>query len=186
MLLRPNATFELAEKLQRGSVSFGEIYSFISGLYFRGKVAYAHAFADAPSAVPSALIIVPGLGLVPLDTPVSSDQLTAIGSVSIESDNRAFRRALVRDAQRLDQSSGPTCSFVLLGSIASDKYTEPLLEVFGERLVFPADFVGRGDMSRGGLMLRSAGSGIELAYVPVVGAVRRGSRPPKLTPLRKR
>jgi len=117
MLLRPNATFELAEKLQRGSVSFGEIYSFISGLYFRGKVAYAHAFADAPSAVPSALIIVPGLGLVPLDTPVSSDQLTAIGSVSIESDNRAFRTALVRDAQRLDQSAGPTCSFVLLGSM---------------------------------------------------------------------
>jgi hypothetical protein len=186
MLLRPNATFELAEKLQRGAVSFGEIYSFISGLYFRGKVAYAHAFADAPSAVPSALIIVPGLGLIPLDTPVSSDQLTAIGSVSIESDNRAFRTALVRDAQRLDQSAGLTCSFVLLGSIASDKYTEPLLEVFGERLVFPADFVGRGDMSRGGLMLRSAGAGVELSYVPVLGAVRRGSRPPKLAPLHKR
>ena len=186
MLLRPNATFELAEKLQRGSVSFGEIYSFISGLYFRGKVAYAHAFADAPSAVPSALIIVPGLGLVPLDTPVSSDQLTTIGSVSIESDNRAFRTALVRDAQQLDQSAGPTCSFVLLGSIASDKYTEPLLEVFGERLIFPAEFVGRGDMSRGGLMLRAASSGVELSCIPVVGAVRRGSRPPKLTPLRKR
>ena len=128
----------------------------------------------------------PGQGLVPLETPVTSDQLAAIGSVSIESDNQAFRMALVRDALRIQQAAGPDCSFVLLGSIASDKYTEPLLEVFGERLFFPADFVGPGDMSRGGLMLRAAGSGVELTYLPVVGAVRRGSRPPKLTPLRKR
>jgi hypothetical protein len=52
MLLRPNATFELAERLRGGSVTIGEVYSFISGLYFRGKVAYAAAFANAPSAMP--------------------------------------------------------------------------------------------------------------------------------------
>ena len=186
MLLRTDATFELAERLRGGSVPIGEVYSFISGLYFRGKVAYAAAFANAPRALPPATIIVPGQGLVPLETPVTSDQLTAIGSVSIETDSQAFRTALMRDALNMEQVAGPDCSFVLLGSIASDKYTEPLLEVFGERLVFPADFVGRGDMSRGGLMLRAAGSGVELTYVPVLGAVRRGSRPPKLTPLRKR
>lgn len=183
MLLRPDATFELAERLRRGEVTIGEIYSFISGLYFRGKAAYADAFADAPPALPSAVIIVPGLGLVPMEMPVSADQLNVIGRISIESDNQAFRAALARDAGRLQEAAGPGCSFVLLGSIASDKYTQPLIEVFGERLVFPADFVGRGDMSRGGLMLRAAGSGVELAYVPVAGAVRRGSRPPKLTPL---
>jgi len=183
MLLRPSATFELAERLRGGSVTIGEVYSFISGLYFRGKVAYAAAFANAPSAIPSATIIVPGQGLVPLETSVTSEQLIAIGSVSIENDYQAFRAALVRDALRIERAAGPDCAFVLLGSIASDKYTEPLLEVFGERLVFPADFVGRGDMSRGGLMLRAAGSGVELAYIPVVGAVRRGSRPPKLAPL---
>src|SRR5882724_13074402 len=183
MLLRPDATFELAERLRGGSVTIGEVYSFISGLYFRGKVAYAAAFANAPSTLPSATIIVPGQGLVPLETPVTSDQLTAIGSVSIESDNQTFRAALMGDALRIEQVAGSDCSFVLLGSIASDKYTEPLLEVFGERLVFPADFLGRGDMSRGGLMLRAAGSGVELAYIPVVGAIRRGSRAPKLTPL---
>jgi hypothetical protein len=186
MLLRPDATFELAERLRRGPVSIGEVYSFISGLYFRGKVAYVEAFANAPSALPSSTIIVPGQGLVTLETPVTSDQLAAIGSVSIESDHQAFRTALVRDALRIEQHAGPECTFVLLGSIASDKYTEPLLEVFGERLVFPADFVGRGDMSRGGLMLRAAGSGVELDYIPVAGAVRRGSRPPKLTPLSRR
>jgi hypothetical protein len=58
-----------------------------------------------------------------------------------------------------------------------------LLDIFGERLLFPADFVGRGDMSRGGLMLRSASAGAELAYVSVEGAVRHGARPPKLAPL---
>jgi len=74
---------------------------------------------------------------------------------------------------------------VLLGSVASEKYTGPLLEVFGERLLFPTDFVGRGDMSRGGLMLRCARSGIELPYIPVRGALRHGARPPRLERWRK-
>ena len=69
---------------------------------------------------------------------------------------------------------------VLLGSIATGKYADALLEVFGERLLFPSDFVGRGDMSRGGLMLRRVQDGQELPYIPVNGAVRRGKRPPKL------
>jgi hypothetical protein len=47
-------------------------------------------------------------------------------------------------------------------------------------LLFPSEFVGRGDMSRGGLMLRSAREGIELDYVPASGAILRGRRPPKL------
>jgi hypothetical protein len=51
-----------------------------------------------------------------------------------------------------------------------------------ERLLFPAEFVGRGDMSRGGLMLRCVDQRTELSYVPVQGAMRRGARPPKLPP----
>jgi hypothetical protein len=58
-----------------------------------------------------------------------------------------------------------------------------LLEIFGGRLMFPIDFVGRGDMSRGGLLLRRAVDGDELNYVPVAGAVLHGARPPKLPPL---
>ena len=61
---------------------------------------------------------------------------------------------------------------------------EALLSVFGERLTFPLDFVGRGDMSRGGLLLRCVRAERELTYVPVSGAVRHGPRPPKLTPVR--
>ena len=77
-----------------------------------------------------------------------------------------------------------SCDVVLLGSVASGKYVDLLLPVFGDRLMFPPDFVGRGDMSRGGLMLRCARSGDELPYVPVAGAVRHGKRPPKLTPIK--
>ena len=73
---------------------------------------------------------------------------------------------------------------VLLGSIATAKYVDVLLEHFGQRLCFPADFVGRGDMSRGGLLLRRAVDGCELTYIPVAGAVRKGKRPPKLEPRR--
>jgi hypothetical protein len=71
---------------------------------------------------------------------------------------------------------------VLLGSIASARYVEPLLEVFGARLSVPETFAGRGDMSRGGLLLRCAATGEELVYAPAEGATRHGARPPKLDP----
>ena len=46
-----------------------------------------------------------------------------------------------------------------------------------------ATFVGRGDMSRGGLLLRHARSGVELDYLPLRGATRHGARPPRLLPV---
>lgn len=185
MLLREQARFDLAEKLRQGAASIGEVYSFISGLYFRGKMAYTETFGAAPPGIPRALVIVPGIGLVPSDTPVTIEQLRATANIPVDERNEAYRDALLRAARLLDEHAGPTCLYVLLGSIASGKYTAPLLEVFGERLVFPADFVGRGDMSRGGLMLRRAHSGIELSYIPVHGAVRHGARPPKLERLQR-
>jgi len=54
---------------------------------------------------------------------------------------------------------------VLLGSIATPKYLEPLNEVLGPRLHVPQEFIGRGDMSRGALMLRCAAEGHELTYI---------------------
>ena len=74
----------------------------------------------------------------------------------------------------------------LTGSIATGKYANILIDAFGERLRFPIDFVGRGDMSRGGLLLRCAQEGRQLEYQAVVGAVRHGKRPPKLEPARPR
>ena len=185
MLLREQARFDLAVKVRQGVAAIGEVYSFISGLYFRGKIAYAEAFRAAPPGIPPALVIVPGGGLVPPDTPVTIQQLRSIADIPVDESNHTYRDALLCGATLLDQHAGPVCQYVLLGSIASGKYTGPLLELFGERLVFPADFVGRGDMSRGGLMLRCARSGIELSYVPVKGAVRHGVRPPRLERWRK-
>jgi len=182
VLLRPEADFALAERLRDRNATLGEAYAFISGLYFRGKLAYAQAFAAPPRGVPPALVIVPGLGLISPDTMVDSEQLRRIGDVSIEENNLAYREPLLRDATRLEQGAGPDCQYLLLGSIATEKYTEPLLNVFRERLLFPAEFVGRGDMSRGGLMLRRASSGEQLSYIALQGAIRRGRRPPKLAP----
>jgi hypothetical protein len=86
----------------------------------------------------------------------------------------------------LAREVGTECDVVLLGSIASPKYVSVLLDIFGPQLRFPSEFVGRGDMSRGGLLLRMAAAGVELDYVSVAGATLHGARPPKLPPLPRR
>jgi hypothetical protein len=180
MLLREQAEFELAARLREGKASIGEAYAFISGLYFRGKLAYVAAFASPPPGQPAALVIVPGLGLLPPETPINHERLKCTGATELSERNQAFREPLLRDAQLLNQRAGPDCQYVLLGSVATEKYTEPLLTVFEDRLHFPSEFIGRGDMSRGGLMLRRGLSGEEFTYERLMGATRRGQRPPKL------
>lgn len=185
MLMREQAEFDLAVRLRGGTATIAEIYSFISGLYFRGKKAYSEVFGAAPEGASHALVIVPGLGLVPPETIMTLDQLRTVAKVPIESGNEAFTGPFLRDAAQLHRCYGSSCQYILLGSIATDKYTRTLLGEFGSHLLFPEEFVGRGDMSRGGLMLRCALTGEELSYVTVEGAARRGARPPKLHPLRK-
>jgi hypothetical protein len=182
VLLNPRAEFDVAVRLRAGRATIGEVYAFVSGLYFRGKVVYVEAFSSPPAGRPGSMVIVPGFGLIPPDTVLGLDQLAAISDIAVEEDNDAFTSPLLRDAALLDQQAGPECRYVLLGSVATQKYTAPLLGVFGERLLFPSEFLGRGDMSRGGLMLRCARGSGELAYQPVLGAGKRGSRPPKLEP----
>ena len=186
LLLREHSQVPLAVQLRQGRAPLGDVYAFISELYFRGKVAYSAAFHGPPEGVPGTLVITPGFGLVPADVPLGIDQLKAIASVPVDDSNPDFRNSLQRDAQLIWQHAGPQCLFVLLGSIATGKYVTPLLEVLGENLVFPSDFVGRGDMSRGGLMLRAARSGTELAYASVGAISRHGPRPPRLPKLPSR
>lgn len=50
MLLRPQAGFDLARRLGEEGIPSGELFTFLSNLYFRGKLAYASAFADPPPA----------------------------------------------------------------------------------------------------------------------------------------
>lgn len=185
MLTRKQASFDVAVKLREGTATIGEIYSFISGLYFRGKMVYSEAFRAAPEGLPPVLVMAPGAGLIPPETSVGIDQLRAISEVDVDEANPAFCDPLRKAAKLIDEKAQSAASYVLLGSVASAKYTTPLLEVFGERLLFPADFVGRGDMSRGGLMLRQARAGVELTYTPVQGALLRGARPAKLERLPK-
>jgi hypothetical protein len=179
------AQFELARRLREpGGAALGEVFSFLSGLYFRGKLAYARAFARPPEGVPGVLVITANDGLRSPEHAVDIETLRRYARGSIDEGNAAYRRPLLRDARLVEAAAGPGCEAVLLGSVASDKYVDLLLAVFGPRLLFPSTFVGRGDMSRGGLMLRCVEAGRELDYVPVAGAARHGPRPPKLAPRR--
>ena len=183
-LLNPSAEFPLAVQLRRREgAPLGDVFAFLSGLYFRGKLTYARAFASPDAATAPIRIITTNRGLLEPEYRVRPKDLEDFGCVDLSAGWAAFEEPLVRDAKRLNREIAPDTCVVLLGSIASDKYVRPLTSVFGDRLVFPIDFVGRGDMSRGGLMLRHAQSGEELRYEPVSQAVRHGKRPPKLDPL---
>jgi hypothetical protein len=177
MILAPEAVLPLARAVRsREGAPLGEVFSFVSSLYFRGKVAYAAAFGRPPDDLTGALVISPGEGLRAVNEPVTAGRLRAWRDVEIDDRNQTFTRPLVEDAAALERAYGATTRFVLLGSVASNKYVSPLTEVFGDHLLFPPDFVGRGDMSRGALMLRAAREGRELAYRVVEGAIRRGAR----------
>ena len=172
LLLREEAAFPLAVRL-RGpeGVALGEAFSFLSGLYFRGKLAYANRYARPPAGVAGVQVITANRGLVAAETLVTPAELRAFGAVEIQPDDSRYRTPLVRDVARLAEH--PRLELVLLGSVATGKYVDVLLDVVGERLLFPTDFVGRGDMSRGALLLRSAREGRELSYESVAGALHR-------------
>ena len=180
LILREEATFDLARRVHNGGSPLGEVFAFISGLYFRGKLAYANAFAAPPNGAPGTMVITASGGLISPETLMTREELCRISAASVEAGEPKYRLPLERDARRLALQIGSKCEVVLLGSIATPKYVEPLLGIFGDRLVFPAEFAGRGDMSRGGLMLRCVRDAIQLTYVPVRTGQRHGIRPPKL------
>jgi len=184
-LFDPRSRFELARRLQISSAPLGEVFSFISGLYFRGKLAYAERFANPPSGVAGVHIITAAAGLLLPQEIVTLARLRTICAARVDPDDPKYRQPLDRDARRLNAVIPPDAQVVLLGSITTPKYVLPLLEIFGERLYFPQEFVGRGDMSRGGLLLRCCSSETPLEYVAVLSATRRGRRPPKLARLPK-
>jgi len=189
MVMRAGATFDLARRLRgRDGAPLGEVFSFMSGLYFRGKLAYAQAFAGAPDpgcplTGEGVLVITPGAGLHSPSASVTLRTLQAFARVEVDPAQPTFRRPLMAACRRVRRRIGPACDVVLLGSVASPKYVEVLSTVFGGRLKFPLDFVGRGDMSRGGLLLRCVAARHELEYAPVIGSVVHGPRPPRLAPL---
>jgi hypothetical protein len=184
MLLADHATFGLAGRLRAGTLTLGEAFTFLSGLYFRGKLAYATAFARpmAPDCA-GIWIVTPTRGLQPPDLRISIDLLREFASLDISTGDSRYRSPLERDLTALAAVLPGDARVVLLGSIATGKYVDVLTGLLGPRLHYPPSFVGRGDMSRGGLLLRSARAGVELDYdVLDPGTTRRGTRPPKLPP----
>jgi hypothetical protein len=183
ILLRPGSDVPIARQLQSGDLTLGDAFAFLSGLYFRGKLAYARRFGRAPDGDAAALVITPSRGLMRADALIDAALLREFAAAEVSADNAGYRLPLERDAMSLAMRLGTRTPVVLLGSVATGKYVDLLAPIFGDRLQYPPAFIGRGDMSRGGLLLRHAAAGQELEYAPLQHGIRpRGPRPPKLDP----
>lgn len=177
-LLRDAAASPLAQRLRSpDGATIGEIFTFMSGLYFRGKLSYASMFAKPRNGGVGVHVIVPGLGLLAPQHVIDLAGLRAIAQVPVDPENPHYVRPLRRDAEQLAAGLQDEDAAVLLGSIATSKYLEPLADVLGSRLHYPQEFIGRGDMSRGSLMLRCAAEGRELTYVAVAQGTPEGRGP---------
>jgi hypothetical protein len=182
LLLNPRAPFALARQFHQDGLPLADIFTFASGLYFRGKITYARQFARDPREL--IRVITTNAGLLDPLTHFSPEGLRAFGDVDISENNPLYHEPLRRDATELARRLAKDGLAILLGSIATAKYRDVLLEAFGDRLVFPSDFIGRGDMSRGGLLLRAARLKIELPYTSVRGAVFKGKRAPRIADMK--
>jgi hypothetical protein len=165
MLFNTNAKFELAQRLRATGVPIGEMYSFMSPLYFRGKLTYATKFAKALSGSPAVLVITPSRGLMRPESVVKLDDVSGQQNEQLVAENPRYRDALERDLRTLSGAIGRSAHVVLLGSIATRKYIPLLAEILGDRLVVPRKFIGLGNMSRGALLLQCSRDGCELEYI---------------------
>lgn len=178
LLLNDQADFDIARRVRTGEgAPLGEVFSFLSGLYFRGKLTYAWTFEDPPPRRASGVHLITSTdGISAPATMVTLKDLERFATVPIDADEQRYRLPLERDAEGLAAEIGPKCEVVLLGSIATGKYVDVLEPIFGERLLFPREFLGHGDMARGGMLLQRAASGVELTYIPVSHPDRLGAR----------
>jgi hypothetical protein len=165
LLLRDEAAFPLAVDLRAGRATLGAVFSFVSGLYFRGKLAYGTRFGTVVR------VIAPGRGLLDPSLRIATAHVEAFAEVPVDLDEPGYLAPLTRDLALLAaEVEGPV---VLLGSVATAKYVAPLSETLGDRLRFPTAFAGKGDMKRGAMLLDAVRTGVELAYGPVVVPKRR-------------
>lgn len=170
LLLGTGSRSALAHRLRsEEGATLGELFTFMSSLYFRGKLIYASAFANPPDDCGGGIyVIVPGRGLCPPGARIDLVGLRAIARVPVDPEDGRYRAPLCRDAALLAERLHPGDAAVLLGSIATPKYLPALRETLGSHLRVPQEFIGRGDMSRGSLMLRCVRERRELTYVAPV------------------
>ena len=177
--MRPEAETDLARRLRAGTLELGTAFAFFSGLYFRGKLGYARHFAGDEMT----FIITPTRGLMATTDLVDPDLIREFASLDVAEGDHRYRKPLERDVRALAKRISKRAQVVLLGSVSSGKYVDVLQPLLGERLCYPTSFIGRGDMSRGGLLLRCVADDTELEYQPLIAGVRpKGSRPPRLDP----
>lgn len=170
MLFNSEARFELAKALRSSEgAPLGDVYSFVSGLYFRGKASYAAKFARS-ALPPGAWVMTPGGGLCTLDERVTVARLEGWQRVQVSEHNPHFTAPLTRHVCGLADTASAGTRFVLLGSLASQKYVVPLVAALGPRLFYPTSFAGLGDMARGALLLRCTRESRELEYSTVVAS----------------
>jgi hypothetical protein len=185
LLFNDRAEFDIARRVrEKPGAPLGDVFSFLSGLYFRGKLTYAREFENPPPERAAGIqVITPTDGLYSPGSLVTLKDLERFATVPIDADESLYREPLERDARKIAERIGPGCQVVLLGSVATGKYVDVLQPIFGERLVFPKEFIGRGDMARGGMLLKSAASGQELTYIPVSdpSRIRRSRRASRLS-----
>jgi hypothetical protein len=183
LLFNDRADFDIARRVRtENGAPLGEVFSFLSGLYFRGKLTYARMFEDPPPRrAPGVHLITSTDGICSPATMVTLKDLERFATVPIDAGEERYRRPLERDAESLAAKIGAKCEVVLLGSIATGKYVDVLEPIFGARLLFPREFLGHGDMARGGMLLQRATSGAELTYIPVSDPSRLGARATRKT-----
>jgi hypothetical protein len=171
-LAAPKAAFPTAQRFRSAEgLPIGEAFAFLSSLYFRGKIAYARRFAAPPAGWDldgGIFVIAPGVGLVPPEWTLTPERLEQLRETPVDPKKPSYTLPLMAAARELAARLPKDGRAVLLGSIATPKYTGVLAPVLRDRLLFPACFEGAGDMRRGALLLRAARSGEELAYTGVV------------------
>jgi hypothetical protein len=163
-----------ARRVREEGAPLGEVFSFLSGLYFRGKLEYARAFARSPRDVEAVHVITMTDGLLSPDMRISTRDLERFALCPEGA--RTAAEALARSARTLVDRVNADTEIVLLGSVSTGKYTDILAPIFGERLFFPRDILHIGQLARGALFLRHAREGRELDYLPVAEIIRAGRR----------
>jgi len=147
-----------------------------SGLYFRGKLTYSRMFGRV-------LVITPGPRAARRGRDPDARRLARDRGDRITSEDPRFREPLERDAVELGARLDGADRVVLLGSIANGKYVGPDRAPSRREALFPRRSWTRRHEPRRAPPPLPCVDRHELDTSDR-GAVRRGPRPPRLTPLR--
>src|SRR5438874_10005490 len=119
MMLRDQAQFPLARKRRaKSGAPIADVFTFLSGLYFRGKIAYANAFARPARGTSGVLVITPTRGLIDSRTRICLDDLREFAEVDIDQDDPRYQMPIERDARHLATKLPAHRDLLLFGRIA--------------------------------------------------------------------